>query len=245
MEQIDYLVIGHITCDLVPDGNRVGGTVSYAGQVAHALDCRTAVLTSCVPDYDGLQALGDLQVHVAAAPVTTTFENVYTPDGRVQTIHQVADAISVEDLPAGWNNPAVVHLAPIAKELDPALIHRFPHSIIGLTPQGWLRRWDEDGRVLAREWPDAEMILPLADVVILSEEDLLHDDMLAQYRRLARLLILTENVFGAFFTNGRQPLASGAVCQPDRGAFHHTNRPDGQAGKNSLRTSPAAVKVER
>lgn len=196
MEQIDYLVIGHITCDLALNESRVGGTVSYAGQIAHALGCQTAVLTSCAAEYGGLQALGDLQVHVVAAAATTTFENVYTPDGRIQTIHAVADAISVEDLPADWNRPAVVHLAPVANELAPALIHQFPRSIIGLTPQGWMRRWDKDGRVLAREWPDAEMILPLADVVILSKEDLLHDDMLAQYRRLARLLILTENARG-------------------------------------------------
>lgn len=194
--KLDYLVIGHVTRDVTPTGNLVGGTVSYSGRVAQALGCHTAVLTRCQSDYEGLHALADLTVEVVPSAHTTTFENSYGPDGRTQLIDTVADAIGPEHVPAGWTETAVVHLAPVANEVDPAIMTCFPNSLIGLTPQGWLRRWTADHRVYPRDWPEAEQYLPLADVVIVSEEDLLDAAMLPFYRQLSRLLIMTENVRG-------------------------------------------------
>ena len=196
VKRIDYLVIGHITRDVVPDGNLVGGTVSYSGRIAQALGCQTAVLTACESDYEGLAELTDLAVEVIPSAHTSTFENIYNADGRIQMLYTVADAIGVKNLPADWTNPAVVHLGPLTNEVDPAIIHQFPNSIIGMTPQGWLRCWTADGRVYAREWPEAEKYLPLADVVILSEEDLLNDEMLPRYRQASKLLIMTEDAQG-------------------------------------------------
>lgn len=194
--KLDYLVIGHVTRDVTPTGNLVGGTAAYAGRVAQALGCHTAVLTRCQPDYEGLHDLADLVVEVVPSAHTTTFENSYGPDGRTQRIDTVADAIGPEHVPVDWTETAVVHLAPVANEVDPAIMTRFPHSLIGLTPQGWLRRWTADRRVYARDWPEAERYLPLADVVIVSEEDWLDEAMLPRYRQLTRLLIMTENVRG-------------------------------------------------
>lgn len=196
MKQIDYLVIGHITQDVTPAGNLVGGTVSYSGRVAQALGCQTAVLTSCKPDYAGVAELTGLTVEVIPSTHTSTFENIYRENGRTQMLYTPADPIQVQHLPADWVNTAVVHLGPVANEVDPAFMRQFPNSVVGLTPQGWLRRWMADGRVYAREWPEAEQYLPLADVVILSEEDLLDEAMLPRYRQASQLLIMTENVRG-------------------------------------------------
>ena len=196
MNEIDYLVIGHITRDITPDGNLVGGTVSYSGRTAHALGCNTAVLTSCQPGYEGLAALADLRVEVVPSEYTSTFENIYEANGRIQMLYTVAAPITAKQVPATLDNPSVVHLGPLTNEVEPEILYQFPHSIIGMTPQGWLRRWTENGRVYAREWPEAERYLPSADVVILSEEDLLDDDMLPRYRRLSQLLILTESARG-------------------------------------------------
>jgi len=196
MEQIDYLVIGHISCDITPSGWLVGGTAAYSGRTAQALGCRTAVLTSTAVDFDGVEQLPGLMIRQVAAEATTTFENVYTPAGRQQTIHALAERLTAEHVPAEWQRAKVVQLAPIANEVAPEMIHLFSNSIVGLTPQGWLRRWDENGRVYAREWPAASAILPLAAAVILSQEDLLDDAMLEQYRQWARLLVLTEGARG-------------------------------------------------
>lgn len=196
MKKIDYLAIGHITQDVTPAGNLVGGTVSYSGRAAQALGCKTAVLTSCQPDYAGLAELAGLTVEVIPSAHTSTFENIYGANGRTQMLHTPADPILAHHLPVDWLDTAVVHLAPVANEVDPALIHQFNGSLIGMTPQGWLRRWTANGRVYAHDWPEAEQFLPLADVVILSEEDLLDEAMLPRYRQASRLLILTENARG-------------------------------------------------
>lgn len=195
-QQFDYLVIGHIARDLTPTGYEIGGTVAYAGITAHALGHVAAIVTSAGPDVDARQSLPDIAVHNVPARQSTTFENIYTPQGRVQKIHGVAGRIGLAAVPLTWQQTPIVHLGPVAAEVDPELLRCFPHSLVGLTPQGWLRGWDNAGNIYPRAWEDAAAMLPLADVVTLSEEDLLQPAMLEQYRRWARLLVLTRGERG-------------------------------------------------
>ncbi|RMG99792.1 MAG: ribokinase [Chloroflexi bacterium] len=196
MEKIDYLVAGHISADVIPGGTKIGGAVAYAGRTAQALGCRTAALTSAAPGYNWEAALPGILVHAVPAAETTTFENVYTPSGRVQTVHGWAERLTTAHLPESWKRASIVHLAPIANEVDPDLIYSFSNSVVGLTPQGWLRRWDENGRVYATNWERAAEILPLAAAVILSEEDLPDRATLEAYRQWSRLLVLTQGKEG-------------------------------------------------
>lgn len=188
---VDYLVVGHMTHDVLPDGFAIGGTVAYSGATAKVLGCHTAVLTSAAADHDWEAVLPGLQVQNVAAEATTTFENVYTPQGRRQRILAVADRLTADQVPLAWRNVPIVHLGPVANEIDPAVIDLFDNSLVGLTPQGWLRRWSEDGQVYADHWPAAEQVLPRAAAVVLSQEDLLNAAMLEHYCRLSRLLVLT------------------------------------------------------
>jgi sugar/nucleoside kinase (ribokinase family) len=192
MEKIDFLAIGHACYDLIEGTSRVGGSVVFSSRTAHVLGCKTAVLTSTASDYDMGAALPGIAVHRVPADKTTTFENTITRNGRQQTIHAVAKRLTAADVPVEWKRASIVHLAPIANEVDPNLIHTFSNSLVGLTPQGWLRRRDEAGRVSAREWPRAATVLPLAAAVILSEDDLLDERMLQQFIHWSRLLILTQ-----------------------------------------------------
>ena len=52
MKPFDYLTIGVVTRDLTPDGWTIGGTVSFSGQTAVALGCRTAIVTRATADFD-------------------------------------------------------------------------------------------------------------------------------------------------------------------------------------------------
>lgn len=203
MTDIDYLLIGHITKDLTPGGHTVGGTVTYSGRTARLLGCHTAVLTSTAPAFDGLAALAGLEVINIPAAATSTFENVYTPDGRVQTIYEVAAPLQVAHLPAAWRRPAIVHLAPLANEVSLDFLSQFPHSLIGVTPQGWLRRWGDDGRVfLTPHWEAAQAVLSQADVVILSQEEVPSTAVLWQYWQWANLLVLTGGDKGCIIFQG-------------------------------------------
>ncbi|MBE0696386.1 MAG: ribokinase, partial [Anaerolineaceae bacterium] len=96
LEPIDYLIIGHLTRDLTPDGPRLGGTASYASLTARALGLRVGILTACEDclsdsrlEQEGIRVVG---LH---AGETTTFENIQTPNGRIQYVHQVAPSIDL------------------------------------------------------------------------------------------------------------------------------------------------------
>lgn len=192
----DYLVIGHIARDVTPAGHITGGTVAYAGATARALGCRTAVLTSAGPDFDAQEALPGLAVKSVQAAQTTTFRNVYKDEGRDQHLLRRAATLQPWHLPDGWKQIPIVHLGPIADEVSPELIDCFSTGLIGLTPQGWLRSWDDSGRVTFRPWAQAEQVLPRAAAVILSDEDLPGESDLAPFVRRARLLVMTHGTKG-------------------------------------------------
>ncbi len=195
-EAIDYLVLGHICRDIIPDGYKMGGTAAYSAVVARELGCRTAVLTSSSPRDAWEVELPGIAICDVPAEQTTTFENIYLPDGRVQIIHAVAKTLEVDDIPEPWLRAKIVHLGPINREIDPAVAFAFSNSMIGLTPQGWMRRWNEDGHIYARKWEMARDILPLAAATIISDEDLLDRDMLTEYRSYAPILVLTKGPKG-------------------------------------------------
>lgn len=201
---LDYLAIGHVTCDLIGSGFALGGTVSYAARTARALGCRVGIVTSAAPDLDLSQALNGIAVACIPATTTTTFENVYTSTGRHQVIHAVAQMLTLEALPADWKG-AIVHLAPVARECDPALASAFADAFVGLTPQGWMRCWDEVGRVSRCPWEAAEELLARADAVVLSEEDVGGDmALVARYAAQTRLLAVTQGAAGCtVYTDGQ------------------------------------------
>lgn len=202
---VDYLVLGHLCRDITPQGRVLGGTAAYASSVARTLGCRAAVVTSSAEGEDWPNEVPGVSIACRPAPQTTTFENVYAPEGRTQTLHARAETITLQDIPLAWRNAPIVHLGPVADEVDPVVFDALSSSLIGLTPQGWMRQWDENGRVQATYWRQAERYLPLAAAVIISEEDLLDDDMLDRYRRWSKILVLTRGSDGcSVFMNGEQ-----------------------------------------
>ena len=63
-------------------------------------------------------------------------------------------------------------MGPIADEIAPEVAAIFaPETIVAAVPQGWMRRWDADGRVHSKRWESAEAILPHLDVLVVSLED--------------------------------------------------------------------------
>ncbi len=194
--ELDYLIIGHVTRDLIDGTFTIGGTVSYAARTARALGCRVGVVTSASPDLDLSKVLDGVLVSRFPAATTTTFENIYTSNGRQQVLHTVAETLVPEMVPPNWR-AAIVHLGPVARECDPALINAFGDAFVGLTPQGWMRRWDQAGRVSCCQWEEAEELRSRASAVVLSEEDVAGDEALvARYASQSRLLVVTQGAAG-------------------------------------------------
>ncbi|MDQ1301362.1 MAG: PfkB protein [Chloroflexota bacterium] len=212
---IDFLSIGHITHDRTPDGFRLGGTVSYAAVTARRLGHQPGILTRAsleglriAPDADGAERvvaspdgiLDGVAIHLLPSSVSTTFTNIYHGDlrERTQVIEALADPILPAELPPAWAAVPAVLLGPIAREVPPVWASVFPNALVGITPQGWMRRWDAQGHVSPTPWENMAEFLTHADVVILSREDVGSDDaFLADLACRAKLLVVTDGWHGA------------------------------------------------
>jgi sugar/nucleoside kinase (ribokinase family) len=203
LEPIDYLIIGHVTNDITPAGLRPGGTVMYSALTARALGLRPGIVTSHAGDVD-MSVFEGIPVSVFPAEFTTTFENIITPEGRTQYIYNVAERLDYYMVPEAWRGTPIVHLGPVAQEVEPSLIRYFPSALVGLTAQGWLRGWGADKKIIHTEWPEAQFVLNQAGAVVLSVEDVDYDE--ARIEELAsycRVLAVTEAHEGArLYWNG-------------------------------------------
>lgn len=205
MQPIDYLLIGHITADLTPEGRMLGGTVSYAVRTAHAFGLRVGVLTSAATDEPLLDQLSPYaQIVCVDAEATSTFENLYTAEGRVQYIRGVAKSLMPAQLPAEWRETPLIHLAPLTDEVDAAFaIDAPPQSTVMVTLQGWLRRWGSDGRVYFKPWFNADALRRL-DAVVFSVEDIVEaPDMETTLSKAGQHVFVTQaEAGGIHYYNG-------------------------------------------
>lgn len=191
-DPIDYLLIGHLTRDLTPEGARLGGTAAYAALTATALGMRVGIVTAWAEDLP-LGALSDIPIANFSAEVSTTFENIYTPQGRIQYVHQVAPRLDYYMIPEAWRNAPIVHLGPVAQEVEPGLVRHFPTALVGVTPQGWLRAWDSNHQVHSTEWPEASYVLSQAGAAVISVEDVDYDEeRIEEMSSYCRILAVTE-----------------------------------------------------
>lgn len=203
LEPIDYLVIGHLTRDLTPNGPRLGGTAAYASLTAQALGLRVGVVTS----WGAELPLGPLRsIPIASFPAeqSSTFENIATPEGRIQYVRGVASRLDYYHVPEPWRNTPIIHIGPIAQEVAPSIVRHFPASFLGVTPQGYLRAWDDDGRVKFTEWPEATFVLQQAGAAVISIEDVKGDERLIEdMASSCRILAVTEAHHGSrLYWNG-------------------------------------------
>lgn len=195
---IDFLAIGTVTRDIAtadPTATEyvLGGTVSFAAVTAARLGREPVVLTRAGDDID-LTALRDAaDVHVLPSARTTTFANLYSSSGRVQYCYSPSLPIRAEDVPHRLRRPHIALLGPLVNEVQADVASIFgSETIVAAVPQGWMRRWDGEGRVYPTPWRDMARILPHLDALILSIEDidgdLGHVDSFLEY---VSLVVLT------------------------------------------------------
>jgi sugar/nucleoside kinase (ribokinase family) len=197
VEPVDYLVIGHLAHDLTSNGPRLGGTAAYAALTARALGMKAGIVTA-VGRETPLDALNGIPVISMDSPHSTTFENIYTGDaGRIQYLRAQAGRIDFHQVPPAWRGASIIHLGPIANEMDSILPDEFSPALLCITPQGWMRQWDSEGRVSLREWKNAETVLKQAGAVVLSREDVHGDnEFIEQLAHRTRMLVVTEGAEG-------------------------------------------------
>jgi len=216
----DFLSIGHVTRDVRPDGSfALGGTVTFAALTAYRLGLAAAIVTCASAEWHESIPANVPEIGLAGhtSHETTTFVNTYSEGFRTQYLQARADELTGVDIPASWLSASIILFGPLDQEFTPSLIRDFPRrpgSILAATPQGWLRRWDPDGRVWPSPWTAADEVLPLLDTLILSHDDLLPfadgnradaDAILSAWSMHVPLLVATDGRHGAtLFQRGQR-----------------------------------------
>lgn len=190
------LALGHVTKDELAEGERSGGTVTYAAHAVRRLGWTAGVVTSAAPDFDPERELPGVEVFVGASPKTTRFRNEYVGEERVQHVLARAAPVDVSLAPDAWRAPEALLLGPVVGELAPGSALAFEAGVVGACAQGWLRDVDpRTGAVSATDWRDPGSDLAGVHVVFLSESDVGGD--------AARAEALLERVPIVLLTLGR------------------------------------------
>ena len=192
----DFLAIGHVVRDRTPEGYRLGGAVTYAALTALKLGLQPAIATSAAPE-PGLRASAmGVAVHTVASSQTTTFRNSYVAGRRSQVVTSIVGPITASDVPVEWRSAPLVLLAPMLDEVSYEIAKLFPDSKIVASIQGWLRRWDSQGRVGPRSWEGKE-VMPFVNTAVVSAEDVGEVRLIDRWAEIVPVLIVTEGKEGA------------------------------------------------
>lgn len=196
-QPLDYLVIGHVTADLNNSDISLGGTAAFSGLTAHALGLNTGIITAFNPELN-VDPLKSLWMKVKRSKETSTFKNISDGVERTQYLYHTAEEISSEDIPSFNTPPAIVHLGPVANEVDAEILKMFPRSLKCLTPQGWFRSVNSNYEVVLGSWEDAIEYLSFADVAVISQEDVQYDEnTIVKMADAIPVFAVTENYKGA------------------------------------------------
>jgi hypothetical protein len=197
---IDFVAVGHVTIDRVSGGTRrLGGAAAFASQTAARLGLRSGLLTSAASDFPYWGSLEGVEIHCQEAARTTEFENVYEVCERRQRV--LAQAAPLTESSLGSMLPrlredAAVLYCPVVHEVQVLLAPLAPRGLSGVAPQGYFRRWNENGIVRPRDWENALDALAPAHLVVMSEEDHFAPEELAEDFP-GRAFVVTKGAKGA------------------------------------------------
>jgi sugar/nucleoside kinase (ribokinase family) len=209
----EYLVVGHICADLLPDGRAVlGGTALYSALTAARLGLRVGVLTrgrfgETIDGYEipSLEQFGDeLSIIVQEADNPTFFVNVYNAGRRVQTLKKWAGEIDLRGLPPHWRNAKIIHLGPICQEIDAKQTGSLTPQFLGITPQGWLRQWPrpEGGKVTHHPLKLPGDLMGRVDAIVVSDEEIAWTRDAVEQVGARRLGVITKGEQGCRLVYG-------------------------------------------
>jgi hypothetical protein len=198
----DYLVIGQIVCDIQPDGRGVlGGTALYSALTAARLGWRVGVLTRgrYGETIDGVDVPSlepyseELTIITQAAASPTFFVNEYQGGRRTQTIRRWAGEIDLRGLPPHWANVKIIHLGPVAREIDAHQALALKPGFLGITPQGWMREWpmERGGRVRHVPLRLPPELLARTDTIVVSDEEIAQARNVVEWVGARRIGVVT------------------------------------------------------
>ena len=167
------LAIGHVTWDRLQGQTVLGGSVTYATQLARKLGWEAAALTSAGPDFEPERDLPGVTTFLARGEATTRFVNNYGEGGaRTQVLSARAADVALSLVPEEWRNPDVLLLGGVAAEIPGRAAEAFEAEVVGANAQGWVRAFGPGGEVTPCEWARPDESLAGVHALFLSEHDI-------------------------------------------------------------------------
>jgi sugar/nucleoside kinase (ribokinase family) len=131
---------------------------------------------------------------VACVPSSDVTSFDIGDDGAPKRLLARATQIRRSDIPESWRGARLVHLAPIADEIDrdvPSILTE--RSCVVATAQGWLRRVSSDGTITSAPEELAELPLESFAAMVISIEDVAgRVDLVRRAANRVPLLALTR-----------------------------------------------------
>jgi len=193
----DFVVVGHVVRDMVPEGWRLGGTATFAAVQAERLGLSVGVVTRVGVGLDLPAALPNVTLACTPSEESTSFQNAYGKGGRQQRVIGRAGPLSAADVPGEWLSAPIALLGAVCGEVPAGMSGEFTSPLLGVSAQGWLRRVDEGGRVQSQAW-EGESFWRGADVLFVSDEDVgPNSDQVDRWTRDVPIVAMTGNRRGA------------------------------------------------
>lgn len=185
---MNILLVGHVCIDKNRTEHAAytaaGSPAMFMSNIFGHLPGATAtIMAPYGPDFLSYRGNAVLIPQSPTADVTMVYENIIRNGIRTQLCHHVDQAMPPRintAMTQAVRSADSICVAPLAPNYSPVYLSELlTHKKIGaqvvLLPQGYFRSIGSDGAVTVREFAEAAEILPLVDVVIVSDQD--HGDM--------------------------------------------------------------------
>lgn len=173
MGPFDIVTVGHFSIDLIKLPNRngtkptLGGPPTYVSLAAKKLGVDVSVISNVGVDFPDRfrQFLERRGVDLSGLKkdenaLTTSFLLDYESSGeRNLILRNRAPSIEADDIPDALKTK-VVHVAPIANEIPRETLRKLKAfgSIVSLDPQGFVRKFKENGKVCLGQLEEPEVL---------------------------------------------------------------------------------------
>lgn len=186
-------ILGHVCVDKNTSENAsytaAGSPAMFMNKIFKQLpDNQVTIIAPYGADF--LEHKRDVKLYPenSVAEKTLTYENL-TQDGvRLQKAHnrEAANPVPADNKTKEiLTSSDIVFVAPLMPNFSPEYLGNIlsqtkPSTLKVLLPQGYCRDFDHEDNVLIRSFNEANEVIPLVDIVIVSEQD--HSDMVSLAR---------------------------------------------------------------
>ena len=180
-----------------------GGSVYYSSKIFKNFNWNPFIISPRGKDYDDAW-LGGVSIFPKTPFLdrTLVYQNRYDSNGKRTLYSENRDCASFINpslLPPELINSAkAIVVCPIDNNVSLLNIKELikvmgKETLLACLPQGFFRRYEEDGKVYQDEWENAEEIIPYLDLIFLSEEDGKDLDKKAEeWNRLGVIVVITR-----------------------------------------------------